>query len=68
MKTCPKCGKQFKNLGSHMKKYRSEKDGVQERVQKAEEKPRPKRPLERFGNQRVFHSGQYGVRVINRGN
>ena len=48
MKTCPKCGKEFKNLGAHMKAHRSE-DGVQERVQETDEETRPQRPLERFG-------------------
>ncbi len=68
MKTCPECGGEFKNLGVHMRKHRREKDAMQEGVQTTEEKSRPKRPLERFGNQRFFHSGQYGVRVIKRGN
>ncbi len=62
MKTCPECGGAFKNLGVHMRKHRREKDALQERVQKADEKAdtRPQRPLERFNNRVVFQ-GQCGV-------
>ena len=51
MKTCPECGKEFRNLGAHMKAHRR-KDGLQEET----EETRPKRPLERFGRT-VFGGG-----------
>lgn len=46
MKTCPECGKSFKNLGAHMKAHRSE--NVQERVQETCEETGEKRPVRRF--------------------
>ena len=60
MKTCPKCGKEFRNLGAHMKAHRG--DDVQERAQETSEEARPQRPLERFG--RVVFGGD--VRMFRR--
>ena len=60
MKKCPECGKEFKNLGAHMKAHRGE-DGVQEGVQEGQD--RPQRPLDRFRTNAVF-PGCVGFRHV----
>ncbi len=60
MKKCEICGKEFKNLGAHMKAHG--RTDVQE-TQETSEETRPKRPLERFRTNAVF-PGCVGFRRV----
>ncbi len=56
MKTCPKCGKEFKNLGVHMKAHKGDDDAMQQRQ---ETQKIPKWRL----RTPTFTDGQAGIRI-----
>ncbi len=58
MKKCPECGKDFKNLGAHMKAHR--RTDVQ-KAQETSEETRPQRPVDRFGRM-VYGNGAVVIR------
>jgi hypothetical protein len=67
MKTCPECGGQYKNLGSHMKMHNAsiqarEQADEEAKPQKADEEAQPKavRPIDRL-NRKVVYQGQSGI-------